>query len=169
MNLIFEVHKSLVVGRDECLEDLANRHDSLTHGDLALFALEAGQVLHMHVVQPRTHLMDGLDHIDPGTHRVPDIDAAPDARVVLLHPLQHVQRGVPQLVLRSMIVDRESNVILLHEFFDAWKSLRRRITGDDDPNTRSLAVFELAANILTLPLPTITCSPHFNLHPPATS
>jgi len=50
VNLIFEVHKALVVRRDERLEDLAERHDSLTHGDLALFALEAGQVLHMHVV-----------------------------------------------------------------------------------------------------------------------
>src|SRR5258708_1616345 len=148
MNLIFEVDKALVVGRDKRLEDLAYRHDSLTHGDLALLALEAGQILHMHVVQPRPNLVDGLHHIDPGTHRMPDVDAAPDARVVLLHRLQHIERGVPQLVLRSMIVDSDADVILLHEFFDPWKSLRRRIAGDDDRNARSLAIFKLAANIV---------------------
>src|SRR6266851_7886391 len=132
VNLILEVDKSLVVGRDEGLEDLAERHNSVTHGDLALFALEAGQVLHMHVVQPRPHLVDGLDHIDARTHRMPDVDAAADAGVVLLHPLQNVQRGVPQLVLRSMIMDRNADVVLLHELFDPRKGLRSRVSGDDD-------------------------------------
>ena len=102
----------------------------------------------MHVVQPRPHLVNSFDHVDAGTHRMPDVDTATDARIVLLHPFQHIQRGVPQLILRPMVMNGQADVILLHEFFDAWKRLRSRVSGDNHGNSSALAVFKLAANIL---------------------
>lgn len=50
MDLILQVDETLVLGGDKGFEDRAHRHDSITDGDLALLAREAGQILRMHVV-----------------------------------------------------------------------------------------------------------------------
>src|SRR5438477_2190593 len=76
-----------------------------------------------------------------------DIDAAPDARIHVLYRLQHIERRMPQLVLRSVIVDRDFDVVLLYELLYSWQSFRRGVAGDDDGNPRSLAVFELGPDV----------------------
>src|SRR5437667_5869774 len=58
MNLIFQVHEAFVLDRAKRLKNLLHRHDADPHRHLALFALEAREVLHMYVKQPRAHLAD---------------------------------------------------------------------------------------------------------------
>src|ERR1700740_3685328 len=78
---------------------------------------------------------------------MPDIDTAPDARVHVLYGLQYIQRRRPQLVLRPVIVDRDTDVVLLYELFHSRQSSRCGIARDDDGNPCSLAVFELTADV----------------------
>ena len=61
--------------------------------------------------------------------------------------LQHIERRMPQLVFRPVIVNRDADVVLLHELLDPRQSLGRGIAGHNHWNARSLAVFELAADV----------------------
>src|SRR5580693_1900159 len=54
---------------------------------------------------------------------------------------------MPQPIFWPVIVDREANVILPHELLDSWQSFQCGVARDNDGNTRSLAVFELSANV----------------------
>jgi len=54
-----------------------------------------------------------------GAHGVADIDAAADARVGILERLQNIERRGPQLILRTVIVDGDADVIFLDELLDA--------------------------------------------------
>src|SRR5689334_18667049 len=143
MNLILQIDEALVSHRNKRFKHLPHWHAAFSHRDLALFALKARQVLHVHVKQPRACFEHRLNHICAGTSRVADIDAAPHARIHVLHRLQYIQWRMPQFVFRPMIVDRETNIVFLYELLNSRQRFRRRVAGDDDSNTRSLAVFEL--------------------------
>ena len=54
---------------------------------------------------------------------------------------------MPQLVFRPVIVDRDADVVLLHELLDSRQSLRCGVAGNDDADTCALAVFELGADV----------------------
>src|SRR5580658_211608 len=90
VDFVFEIDKALILRRDERVEDCFHRHDAFAHRDLALFAVEVGEIFHVHVEEPRPDLVDGLDNIRAGAHAVPDVDAAAHARVHALHRLQYV-------------------------------------------------------------------------------
>ncbi len=49
-------------------------------------------------------------------------------------------------------------VVLLHELLDAGKSIRRRVSGNDDRDPGSLAVLKLAADVRILVFIEIDCS-----------
>src|SRR5580658_2915465 len=87
MNLILQIDEALVLDRDERFKHLQHWHDAVSHRDLALFALEVREVLHVHVEQPRAHFVDCLNHIGAGTNRMPHIDTAADAWIHTLHGL----------------------------------------------------------------------------------
>ena len=55
---------------------------------------------------------------------------------------------MPQLVLRAMIMDCDADVVLLYEFFYSRQSLGCGIAGDDDGDSRPLAVFDLGPDVL---------------------
>src|SRR5882672_5482076 len=78
---------------------------------------------------------------------MPDINATPDARIHTLYRLQYIQRRRPQLVLGPVIVDRDTDVILLYELLKSRQRLGRGVASDNDGNTCSLAVFELSADV----------------------
>ena len=102
--------------------------------------------------------MDGLHHIGTGAHCMSYINAASNARVHVFDVLQNIQRRMPQLVLGAMIVDGNANVVLLHEFLDAWQGFRRRVPSNDYWNSRPFAVLKLAANIFAFVLCEVDCS-----------
>ena len=54
---------------------------------------------------------------------------------------------MPQLIFRPVVVDGKAYVVLLDELLDARKSTRRRVSSDDHPYSRSLAVLELIADV----------------------
>src|SRR5438876_11500482 len=78
---------------------------------------------------------------------MPDIDAAPDARIHTLHGAQYIQRRMPQLILGPVIMDRHADVVLLYELLDSRQCLGCMVVRDNNGNTSPLAVFELAADI----------------------
>src|ERR1039457_4337050 len=92
MNLIFEIHKSLVLGRNESFKDLAHRHLAFTYSNLALLGVKACQILDVHVEKSWPDLMDRFHHVRSRAYRVTDIDAATHSRVHILHRLHHIQR-----------------------------------------------------------------------------
>src|SRR6266478_4412234 len=147
MNLIFQIDQALVPCRDEGFKHLPHWHDAVSHRDLALFALEVREVLHVYVKEPWTCFVDRLNDIRAGADRMPDIDAAPDARIHTLHGPQDIQWRMPQLVLGAVIVDRDPDVVFLYDFLDSRQSLRCRVASDNNADSRPLAVFELAADI----------------------
>ena len=59
---------------------------------------------------------------------------------------------MPQLILRPVIVDCESYVVLFHEFLNARKRGWGRVSSDDHRYARSLGIFELTANVIILVL-----------------
>src|ERR1700674_187108 len=147
MNLILQIDEALVLHRDKGFKHLPHWHDAVSHRDLALLALEVREVLHVHVKQPRARFADRLNHISTGTSRMPDIDAAPDARVHTLYRLQYIQRRMPQLIFRPVIVDRDTDIVLLYELLNSRQGFRCWVAGDYDGNTCSLAVFELNPDV----------------------
>src|SRR5258708_18888986 len=69
----------------------------------------------MHVEEARSDWMDGLDDVRAGARRVAYIDAAADSRIHVFDELQDVERRPPELVFRTMVVDCDPDVVLLHE------------------------------------------------------
>jgi len=57
---------------------------------------------------------------------------------------QYIQWRRPQLIFRPVIVDRDADVVLLHELLNSRQSFRCRVSSYNNGNTRSLAVFELS-------------------------
>src|SRR5580704_9536617 len=114
---------------------------------LAVFAPEVREVLHVHIEQPWACFVDHLNHIRAGANCMPDVDAAADARIHILHRLQYIQRRTPQLVLGPVIVDRNTNVVLLYKLLNSLQSFRCGVSGDNHADTRSFAVFEFGPYI----------------------
>src|SRR5437667_381188 len=96
MNLILQIHEALVLDRTKGLKNFLHRHDALSHRHLALFALEAREVFHVHVKQPRTHLVNRLHDLRACANRMPNVDTAPHARIHTLHRLQYIPRRMPE-------------------------------------------------------------------------
>src|SRR6266478_10149916 len=147
MNLILQIDEALVLYRAKSFKNPLHGHDAVSHRHLTILALEARQVLHVNVKQPRACFADRLNHIRAGTNRMPDIDAAPDARIHTLYRLQYIQRRMPQLIFWPVIVNREMDIVFLYELLNSRQSLRRRVAGDNNRNTRPLAVFELVPDV----------------------
>src|SRR5216684_4461484 len=147
MNLVLQIDEALVLHCGESFKNPLHRHDAVSHRHLTILALEVCEVLHMYVKQPRACRADRLNHIRAGPSRVPDVDTAPDARIHPLYRLQYIQRRMPKLIFRPVIVDGETDVVLLYELLDPRQSLRCGGARNDDDNTCSLAIFELAADV----------------------
>src|SRR6266446_9030453 len=147
MNLILQINEALVSHRDKRFKHLPHRHHAVSHRNLALFALEVRQVLHVNVKQPRACFADRLNHIRAGTSRMPDIDAAPDPRIHTLYRLQYIQRRMPQLIFRPVIVDGKADVVFLYEFLDSRQSFQRGVAGDNDTDICALAILELTPDV----------------------
>jgi hypothetical protein len=130
MNFILQIHEAWVLDRDEGFKHFPHGHRALAHSDLALFVFKVGKILHVHVEQSGTCFVNCLCDIGAGANSMPDVDAASDAGIHLLHRLQYIQRRVPQLILGSVIVDRKANVVLLHELLNSGQSRKCRVTGD---------------------------------------
>src|SRR5271156_5617047 len=150
MNLVLQIDEALVVRCNERFKHLAQRHNAFSYRDLALFALEVREVLHVHVEQSRSYFVDRLDHICASADCMSHIDAATDARIHRLNCLQHIQGRMPQLVLGAMIVNRDADVVLLYEFLNSRERFRSRVPGDNNSDAGSLAVFELGADVCIL-------------------
>src|SRR6266849_2789749 len=147
MNLILQIDEALVSHRNKRFKHLPHRHAALSHRDLALFALKARQVLHVHVKQPRACFADRLNHVRAGTSRMPDVDATPHARIHTLYRLQYIQRRMPQLIFRPVIVDGKADVVFLYEFLDSRQSFHRGVAGDNDTDICALAILELTPDV----------------------
>src|SRR6266436_5668562 len=142
MNLILQIDEALVLYRAKSFKNPLHGHDAVSHRHLTILALEVCEVLHVYVKQPRACSVDRLNYIRAGTSRVPDVDTAPHARVHTLYRHQYIQRGMPQLIFGPVIVDGETDIVLLHELLDPRQSFRCGVAGDDDANSCSLAVLE---------------------------
>ena len=92
--------------------------------------------------------LNRLHHIGAGTHRVPHIDAASHARVHIADRLQNIERRMPQLIFRPVVVDGEAYVVLLHKLLDARKSTGRWVSSDNHRDTRALAILEFTADVV---------------------
>src|SRR5580704_16334821 len=149
-NLILQIDEAGILYCDEGFKHLSHWHNAIPHGDLALLALEVREVLHVYIEQSRAGVVDSLHHVRAGANRMPDIDAASYARIHTLHHSQYIQRRMPQPILRTVIVNRDAYVVLLYELLHSRQSFRRRIAGDNDRNTRSLAVFEFGSDVRIL-------------------
>src|SRR5258708_26933712 len=102
----------------------------------------------MHVEEARSDWMDGLRDVCAGARGVAYIDAAADSRVHVFDELQDVERRLPELVFRTMIVDRDPDVVLLDELLYPRKTGGRGISGDDDGETGPLAILKLVADVV---------------------
>src|SRR6266436_5312806 len=147
MNLILQIDEALVLCRAKSFKNPLHGYDAVSHRHLTILALEVCEVLHVYVKQPRACRVDRLNHIRAGTNRVPDVDTAPDARVHTLYRLQYIQRRMPQLIFRPVIVDRETDIVFFYELLYSRQGFRCWVAGDDDANTCPLAVFELAPDV----------------------
>ena len=147
MNFVFQINESVVLDRDKRFKYPAHRHDSLAHRDLAFFVLKVREVFHVHVEQAGASFANSLHHVGAGANCVPDIDATTDSWIHPFHRTENVQRRMPQLILGSVIVNRDANVVLLYKVFNSWKYFRRGIAGDNDPDSCAFAVFEFASNV----------------------
>ena len=110
--------------------------------------MKTRQILDVHIEQSRPHLVNCANHVRARTLTMADIDTASQPRIHVLHNLQHIQRRWPNLVLRAMIVNGKSDVVLLDELFDARQNLRRRVARNDHRNPGTLGIFKLASNVL---------------------
>src|SRR3984957_12803167 len=115
VDFVLKVDEAFVLIGDERFKDSADRHLAVTHCYLALLDVEVGQVLHMHVEEARSDFMDGLDDVRAGALGVAYIDAAADSRVHVFDEFEDVERRLPELVFRTMIVDGDPDAELLHE------------------------------------------------------
>src|ERR1700733_3657911 len=147
MDFILQIHKALILYRGEGFKHPSHWHDAIAHCDLASLAFEVRKIFHVQVKQPRTCCVDRLNYICACANRMPNIDAAPHARIHVFHRLQYIERGVPQLVLRPMIVDRDTDVVLFCELLNSRQGFRSRVAGDYNGNATSLAVFEFRPDV----------------------
>ena len=92
--------------------------------------------------------MDGLDDVRAGALAMAYIDAAADSRVHVFDELQDVERRLPELVFRAMVVDCDPDVVLLHELLYPRQSGGRGISGDDDGDTGPLAILKFGADVV---------------------
>src|SRR5258707_9200918 len=104
----------------------------------------------MHVEEARSDFMDSLDDVRAGALGVAYIDAAADSRVHFFDELQDVERRLPELVFRTMVVDCDPDVVLLGERLYPRKAGGRGISGDDDGDAGSLAILKLGADVVVL-------------------
>src|SRR5258708_19195091 len=105
MNFVLEIYEAFVADCGQSLEYSWYGHFAFAYGDLVIFSLEVGEVFHVDVEQPGSGFVDGLNDVSAGTNGMSDIDATADARIKILHRFQYIQRRVPQLILRPVIVD----------------------------------------------------------------
>src|SRR4029077_2409643 len=152
MNFILQVDEALVFHTNKGFKYPTHGHATIPHRDLTLLVLEVREILHVYVKQAGAGFMDGLNDVRARANCVPDINAAADTRVHILHRFQNSDWGRPQFVFRTVIVDGDADVVFLCEFLDARKSLRGGVARDDNGNPRTLAVFELAAYVRILVL-----------------
>jgi hypothetical protein len=146
VDFVFQIDVAGVVDIQKRLEDGADGHDSLAHGDLGLAAGGIGEVLDVEVVEARAGGVDGGDHVGAGADGVAEVDAEADARIHVLDGGEHVEGRGKVLVLGAVVVDGELDVVLLDELFQARKVLvGGRADGDGD--ARGLEVFELGTDV----------------------
>src|SRR4029077_10410345 len=117
---------------DQRFEDLMDGHLALPYRHLALLRCEVGQILDVHVEKARSRGVDRLDNVSTCAHAVTHIDAAAHPRIHRLYKLQHIEWRREDLVLGSMIVDGDFDVVFLHEFFHTRQRGGRWIAGNDD-------------------------------------
>src|SRR5258708_35417027 len=104
----------------------------------------------MHVEEARSDWMDGLDDVRAGARRVAYIDAAADSRIHVFDELQDVERRLPELVFRTMVVDCDPDVVLLHELLDPRKTGGRGVSGDDEGGAGPPSKLQLGAGVAGL-------------------
>src|SRR5579883_91223 len=155
VDLILQVYVALVFDGDERLKDGADRHFSVPYRHLALFDLQVGEVFHVNVKYPGSYFADGLDRVSPGTGTVAYINTAAHTRIHVSDGLQNIERRVPYFVFRSVIVDSEAYVVLLHKFLDARKGLGQGVTGNDHFYASALCIVELWADVVIFIFPEI--------------
>jgi len=129
--LVFEVDETGIADLFERLEDVGDRQLSSSDCDLAFFACRVGEVFEVYVVQARAYLADGAWDVCSGTRGMAHVDTAADPRVEVLDGKKHIQRRVLALVLRTMIVDRDTDVVLLHHTVEPRQGLVVGVTGHD--------------------------------------
>src|SRR6266404_1101666 len=78
---------------------------------------------------------------------MPDIDAAPHARIHTLYRLQYIQRRMPDLIFRPVIVDRETDIVFFYELLHSRQGFRRGVAGDNDTDICALAILELTPDV----------------------
>ena len=113
IDLVLEHHSALVAHSLQLLEYRGYRQHAFAHGNLAVFLHRVRQIFHVHVVKPRTGILDRLHDIRAGARRVTDIDAQAHARIHAFHGLQHIRRRREVLVFRTMVVNRGLDVVFL--------------------------------------------------------
>src|SRR5258708_18903732 len=104
----------------------------------------------MHVEEARSDWMDGLRDVCAGARGVAYIDAAADSRVHVFDELQDVERRLPELVFRTMVVDCDPDVVLLDELLYPRKTGGRGVSGDDDGDAGPLAILKFCADVVVL-------------------
>src|SRR5258705_5336282 len=100
----------------------------------------------MHVEQARSGLADGFDDIGARASSMPGIDADPATRVHIFYNAERALRSRKMLVFRPVVVNRDLDVVLLHEALDARHGLGCGSDGDHGHGA-GLGVLEVAANI----------------------
>ncbi len=92
-------------------------------------------------------LADRVDRVDPTSGGMADVDAKAEPRVERLDPLPGVERRGPGLVLGTVVVDRDLDVVFLDELVE---DRERALLGatDDGRDTGVLGVLELLADRL---------------------
>ncbi len=73
----------------------------------------------MDVEQAGPGFVDGPNDVGAGANGVADIYAAADAWVQTFYSFQDIERRVPQLIFRPVIVDGEFDRVFADEFFDS--------------------------------------------------
>jgi len=117
-DLVLKIDIAGVLDGDEGFEYLGDGHDARADGYLAVLGVGSGKVFHVHVEEAGAGFVDGVDYVGSGAHGVADVDAAAHAWIHALHCSEDGKRRGPDLVLRAVVVDGETDVIFLDELFD---------------------------------------------------
>src|SRR5690348_1941695 len=111
IDFVLEVHVSWISHRFELVEQLGNRQHSLTDNALAFLRVGVAEVLGMDVEKARSGVGGRLDDVGAGARCVTDVHAETDARIQVPHPIEHVVRRREVFVFRSVIVNRDLDVV----------------------------------------------------------